>query len=168
VISGANDNSIFAAVEKLVRSATTSCALPQIGSSTVRCALLPHRVQLHDLDSWRETPHPDRILRCDPPSPARGEGAPSMRRDRPKSAPTDLPAGRGRQTRVNPLARNISVLRKVESGVWFSHPASLAEGRIAIVTRREAGMRWTRMHRLTSGDLCGRRSRVVLARACRR
>ena len=63
---------------------------------------------------------------------------------------------------------NISVLRKAESGVWFSHPASLAEGRIAIVTIREAGMRWTRTHRLTSGDLCGRRSRVVLARACRR
>jgi hypothetical protein len=31
------------------------------------------------------------------------------------------------------------------------HPASFAEGRIAVVTRREAGMRWTRMDLLTSG-----------------
>ena len=31
------------------------------------------------------------------------------------------------------------------------HPASLAEGRIAVVTRREAGMRWTQKRCQTSG-----------------
>jgi hypothetical protein len=45
---------------------------------------------------------------------------------------------------LSSLARkNISVFQKVESVVWFTHPASLAEGRIAIVTTREAGMWWT-------------------------
>jgi len=39
--------------------------------------------------------------------------------------------------------KNISVFQKAESGVWLTYPASLAEGRIAIVTKREAGMRWT-------------------------
>jgi hypothetical protein len=46
-------------------------------------------------------------------------------------------------------SKNISVFQKPES--WVMHPASLAEGRIAIVTRREAGMRWTRRHHET-GD----------------
>jgi hypothetical protein len=51
----------------------------------------------------------------------------------------------------SPGFKNISVFRKIESAVSFAHPASLAEGRIAIVTTREAGMRWTRMCLLTSG-----------------
>jgi len=40
---------------------------------------------------------------------------------------------------LSSLARkNISVFRKAESVVSFAHPASLAEGRIAVVTKREA------------------------------
>ena len=43
-----------------------------------------------------------------------------------------------------------------------SCPASLEEGRIAIVTNVECGMRWTRAVLLTRAPTCGRRSRVVL------
>jgi hypothetical protein len=49
--------------------------------------------------------------------------------------------------------KNISVFQKPESDVWVVHPASLAEGRIAIVTGREAGMRWTQRRCQTSGAI---------------
>ena len=64
--------------------------------------------------------------------------------------------------------KNISVFQKRKSVVSSGHPASVAEGRIAIVTTREAGMRWTRTRLKTSGGVCGRSSRVVLARPRRR
>jgi len=62
------------------------------------------------------------------------------------------PTGAFPKTLSSPLCKNISVFQKVESGVSCLHPASLAEGRIAIVTTREAGMRWTWRGCLTSGD----------------
>jgi hypothetical protein len=45
------------------------------------------------------------------------------------------------------------------------HPVS-QEGRLAIVTDVENGMRWTQYARLTSARSCGRRSRVVLTPRC--
>jgi hypothetical protein len=53
------------------------------------------------------------------------------------------PTGAIREFLSSCARKNISVFQKVESVVCFAHPASLAEGRIAIVTTREAGMRWT-------------------------
>ena len=53
------------------------------------------------------------------------------------------PTGSGHQSPSIPASENISVFQKLESGVLSVHPASLAEGRIAVVTKREAGMRWT-------------------------
>src|SRR6185312_3968358 len=70
--------------------------------------------------------------------------------------------------RVKPSSRKFSTFQKFGFAVLSAHPASIAEGRIAIVTTREAGSRWTRMCRSTDGIFCGRRSRVVLARPCRR
>jgi len=51
--------------------------------------------------------------------------------------------------------------------ITLRHPASIDEGRIAIVTKREAGCggRWCSDRRAAH---CVRSSRVVLARPCRR
>jgi len=53
------------------------------------------------------------------------------------------PTGAVREFLSSRARKNISGFQKAESGVWLTYPASLAEGRIAIVTKREAGMRWT-------------------------
>ncbi|MGH6680249.1 MAG: hypothetical protein ACREDL_15275, partial [Bradyrhizobium sp.] len=67
---------------------------------------------------------------------------------------SDLPDRGGKREFLSTLVRkNISVLQKPESDVWSADPASLAEGRIAIVTRREAGMRWTQARCQTSGAI---------------
>jgi hypothetical protein len=46
--------------------------------------------------------------------------------------------------RIQVLAAKISRLQFSGETQSLMYPASLAEGRIAVVTRREAGMRWTR------------------------
>ena len=50
----------------------------------------------------------------------------------------------------------VSAVKKVyflftETMIYYAHPAS-TEGRIAIVTTREVGMRWTWICRATSGN----------------
>jgi hypothetical protein len=55
----------------------------------------------------------------------------------------DLPDAHDLRIAVNPLARKYFCFPEYGTSVWFAHPASHAEGRIAIVTRRGAGMRWT-------------------------
>ena len=59
------------------------------------------------------------------------------------------PTSGAREFQSSPVAKNISVFQKVESVVcWLIPPRH--KGRIAIVTRREAGMRWTRRHHQTN------------------
>jgi hypothetical protein len=41
------------------------------------------------------------------------------------------------------LPQGVSLVFSVNRKHSLEYPASLAEGRIAVVTRREAGMRWT-------------------------
>jgi hypothetical protein len=77
------------------------------------------------------------------------------------------PTGRPARISVKPCMREYSSFQKFGFAVWSRHPASIAEGRIAIVTTREAGcggrdMPTDERHRR------GRSSRVVLARPCRR
>jgi hypothetical protein len=67
------------------------------------------------------------------------------------------------------LARSRSARKKYtacelpKNSIPLRYPASISEGRIADVTTREAGMRWTRQCRSTSGRWRVRRNRVVLA-----
>ena len=69
-----------------------------------------------------------------------------------QSAPRpDLPDGCGLEIRVKPGAQKYSCLPKFGFGVKDAHPAPLMEGRIAVVTTRGAGMRWTRRRCPTSG-----------------
>jgi hypothetical protein len=62
----------------------------------------------------------------------------------------DLPDKCRSRIPVNPRKQKYFCLSESKIDVWMTHPASLAEGRIAIVTKREAGMRWTRRYHPTN------------------
>jgi hypothetical protein len=55
------------------------------------------------------------------------------------SASTDLPDGCGQGTLSSLARKNIVLFRNSDLPYLARHPASIAEGRIAIVTTREAG-----------------------------
>jgi|SRR5579883_2043343 len=65
----------------------------------------------------------------------------SIRRDGPIR-----PTGGG-EGLSSPAHKNISIYRNSDSAHIAAIPLRFAEGRFADVTRREAGMRWTRMCR---------------------
>jgi hypothetical protein len=55
-----------------------------------------------------------------------------------------LPDRRAAKNRVKPCAQKYFCFSESKIHVWSAHPASIDEGRIAVVTTREAEMQWTR------------------------
>jgi hypothetical protein len=74
---------------------------------------------------------------------------------RPLREPSDLicPAGGVRDFVSSPPAKNISLLDLVETAIERMGPASITEGRFAVVTNVGCGMRWTRAALSTSARL---------------
>ena len=72
------------------------------------------------------------------------------------------PPGAACMVLSSPAPKNI-LFRISELAYCSSIPPRFSEGRFAIVTTREVGMRWTLMCLLTSRRGGGRRNRVVLA-----
>ncbi len=70
---------------------------------------------------------------------ARGHGLKGQRVAQGAFLQLIRPTGTRREFQSTLSRKNISVFQKCESVVSFAHPASVAEGRIAIVTKREAG-----------------------------